>query len=383
MLSANNAIIVEFMMLKVLKTIECYAPKYLGTKDILIVGDKIQQISDPGSLEIPVEWVDVIDGSHRLACPGLIDGHVHIIGGGGEEGFPSRIIEIDYPDILLAGITTVVGLLGADHHTKNLHSLLAKAKALETKGLTTFIYTGSYAVPVVTLSGDIETDMILIDKVIGAGEIALSDHRSSHPSLQDLLVIASKVHRGGLIGGKTALLHFHLGDGKEGLSLFNRLVRESDLPMDMFLPTHMNRNRDLFAQAIDFAKAGGNIDLTSGEENGIALPDAVQKLIDSQVNLEQVTVSSDANCSIPGDGVGRSQTLFEDITACLTRKNLSPETVLPLVTENMAKRLKLYPQKGTLAAGSDADILILNKDYGIEMLFAKGNLVVDIGNVIS
>jgi beta-aspartyl-dipeptidase (metallo-type) len=369
-------------MLKVLKSIECYAPKYLGPKDILIIGDKIRQISDPDSLSIPSEWADIIDGTHRIAFPGFIDGHVHIIGGGGEEGFPSRIIEIDYPDIMMAGITTVVGLLGADHHTKNLHSLLAKAKALETKGLTTFIYTGSYAVPVVTLSGDIETDMILIEKVIGAGEIALSDHRSSHPTFQDLLDISSKVHRGGLIGGKAAILHLHLGDGKDGLSLLNRLVGESDLPIEMFLPTHVNRNPELFAQAIDFAKAGGNIDLTSGEEKGISLPDAVRELIDSQVDLEKVTVSSDANCSIPGDGVGRSQTLFEDITACLTRENLSPETVLPLVTENMAKRLKLYPRKGTLSPGSDADILILNKDYGIDMLFAKGNLVVDNGNVI-
>jgi beta-aspartyl-dipeptidase (metallo-type) len=34
--------------------------------------------------------------------------------------------------------------------------------------------------------------------------------------------------------------------------------------------------------------------------------------------------------------------------------------------------LKLYPQKGTLNIGSDADIVVMDKDLNIEHVFAKG-----------
>lgn len=369
-------------MIKLIKNIACYSPKYEGLKDIYITGDKIYKISDPDKFKLNSELIHTIDGSDMLAFPGIIDGHVHIIGGGGEDGYTSRIGEIDVHDILLAGITTVVGLLGADHHTKSLFSLLAKAKALEIEGITTFIYSGSYAVPAVTFSGDIANDMILIDKVIGAGEIAISDHRSSHSDIQDLLALSSNVHMGGLIGSKAGLLHFHLGDGKDGLDVIHRLIKESDLPKEMFLPTHLNRNPELFEQAIEYIKSGGNIDLTSGEEKGICLSEAVRKLIDSGIDMQKVTVSSDANGSIPGGGIGKIQTLLNDIISCITEKQFNPEEIFPLVTENAAKRINQYPKKGTLSEGSDADIIIMNKNYKIEKLFTLGKLVIDNGNLI-
>ncbi|GAE44848.1 isoaspartyl dipeptidase [Mesobacillus boroniphilus JCM 21738] len=48
-------------------------------------------------------------------------------------------------------------------------SLIAKARALEEEGITTYVQTGSYQVPVKTLTGKIEDDIILIDKIIGQG----------------------------------------------------------------------------------------------------------------------------------------------------------------------------------------------------------------------
>ena len=368
-------------MITIIKNVECYAPEYLGVKDICTAGEKIYKISDPGRIDLYGEDIHTIDGSGLLALPGIIDGHVHIIGGGGEEGFQSRIGEIDIRDILTAGVTTVVGLLGADDLTKSLYSLLAKAKALESERITTFIYSGSYAVPVITFSGDIGSDMVLIDKVIGAGEIAVSDHRSSHPDINHLLSLASKVHMAGLISGKAGILHLHLGDGKDGLAIVNELIQKSDLPVDLFFPTHVNRNPALFRQAIDYVKSGGNIDLTSGEEAGIPVPDAVERLISLGVDMQRVTVSSDANGSIPCGSVGKIQTLFDDIIDCIVKKGISPEAIFPLVTENAARRIKQYPRKGTLSEGSDADILILNRDYKIEKLFAMGDIVVDNGEI--
>lgn len=369
-------------MVTLLKNIECYCPQYIGVKDILIANDMIEKILDPGSLTRDCSIINEIECKGLLAFPGIIDGHVHIIGGGGEEGFTSRINEIEIEDILLAGITTVVGLLGADNQTKSLKSLLAKANSLEAEGITTFLYSGSYSVPIITFTDDITSDMILIDKVIGAGEVAISDHRSSHSDLKELLKLASNAHMGGLMSNKAGLIHLHVGDGKSGLTILNQIIKESDLPIEQFLPTHVNRNTDLFLQSIKYAKKGGNIDLTSGEDAGLPVPAAIQKLIESDVPMERVTISSDANGSIPDGGIAKTQTLFNDVRDSIVKFHHNPEVIFPLVTENIAKRLKQYPKKGIIAEGSDADILILDKNYQIQKLLARGKLMLDNGDVI-
>lgn len=368
-------------MITVLKNIECYAPEYLGIKDIVVVKDTIYKILEPNSWQFNNAYTTVINCDGLIATPGIIDGHVHIIGGGGEEGFSSQISQIDINDILLAGITTVVGLLGADNQTKSLKGLLAKAKALEYSGITTYIYVGSYSVPITTFTGDIVSDMVLIDKVIGAGEIAISDHRSSNPDVKQLFEIATKTHLGGLISGKAGLIHMHIGDGKSGLTLLKQLVQESDLPIEQFLPTHVNRNKKLFKQAIKYTNDGGYIDMTAGEQIGISIPDALKMLLIHHVNIYQVTISSDANGSIPNGGIGKIQSLFDDLIKCI-KEGMNPEIVFSLATKNIATRLKLFPQKGVLQEGSDADILIMDKDYKIDKLFSMGKLMVNNGKIV-
>lgn len=369
-------------VITLIKNVECYCPNYVGIKDILLVKDIIYKILEPNSSKMNSELINTIDCSGLIAMPGIIDGHVHITGGGGEDGFASRITEIDVKDIFLAGITTVVGLLGADSQTRSLKNLLAKAKSLEIQGVTTFIYSGSYAVPIITFTDDITSDMVLIDKVIGAGEIAIADHRSSYPDLKDLLTLATKTHIGGLISGKAGLLQIHVGDGKSGLDSLIQLIEGSDLPLDQMLPTHTNRNKKLFKQAIQFAKDGGNIDLTAGEQIGISVPDAVLKLLDEGISMQNVTISSDANGSSPNGEAGKIQTLFDDLKKCLVEKKILPEVILPLVTENVAKRIKQYPKKGTLKEGSDADILIMDKNYNLQNVLSMGKLVVSQGKIL-
>lgn len=371
-------------MFKLLKDGHCFSPENIGKKDILIVGDKIYKIDD----FIHEEWLpntQVYDCSGKLVCPGFIDQHVHITGGGGEEGPVSRIAELMIGDIISSGVSTLVGVLGVDAITRSIAGLLAKARALQAEGITTFIYTGSYEIPTATLTGKVISDIVLIDKVIGVGEIALADHRSSHPSGQMLKGLASEARIGGLLGGKAGVMHMHVGDGKAGLASLFKLVNESDFPIEMFVPTHLNRNKQLFQQAIEYAKGNGFIDLTAGEtsEIGYSIPDALQMLLNQGINIEKITVSSDGNGSIPArnggnTGVGRVSQLFDDIKECILGKKLSMEQILKTVTSNVAKVLKLYPQKGSLQTGSDADILVLDKnDLGIDKFFIKGEVFVD------
>lgn len=352
-------------------------------KDILIAGDKICKISPAGALSNEKIADLIISCDGLFAYPGIIDQHVHIAGGGGEQGFESRTAEISINDILMAGVTAVVGLLGADGYTRCLENLLAKAKALETQGITTFIYSGSYALPAVTLTGSMTKDLVLIDKVIGAGEIAISDHRSSQPDAKSLFRLASQVHLGGLLGSKAGVVHIHVGDGKNGLRPVFELVEQTDLPIDEFVPTHVNRNPMLFKQAINYCGGGGNIDLTAGETNGIPVADAVEKLIATGMDLSKVTISSDANGSIPGGGVSKISALYDDVKTCITKKKLNPETVFRLVTENAAKILRLYPKKGAVKEGSDADILLVDSGYNVQKVIVMGKLMVNDGRVVS
>ncbi|MDO7976587.1 amidohydrolase family protein [Oceanotoga teriensis] len=163
-----------------IKNIEVYAPEKIGEKDVLITGNKIYKISNEISLNTNLK-IKVIDGKNKILIPGFIDSHVHILGGGGEGGYKTRTPEITLTDLTKHGITTVIGCLGTDGTTRTMSNLIAKAKGLKEEGISCYIYTGSYQFPVKTLTQNIQDDIILIEEIIGVGELALSDHRSSHP----------------------------------------------------------------------------------------------------------------------------------------------------------------------------------------------------------
>jgi beta-aspartyl-dipeptidase (metallo-type) len=366
---------------KLLKGGCCFSPAYLGKKDILTAYGKICRIES--SISAEALWdVEVIDCCGAVICPCLIDQHVHISGGGGEQGPVSRTPELQIRDITEAGVGTVAGILGTDSINRSTAELLAKARALESEGITTYIYTGSYSIPPVTLTGSVSKDIAYIDKVIGVGEIAIADHRSSHPTVQSLKELAAEALTGGLVGGKPGIVHIHVGDGRDGMELLFDLIRESDFPAGMFVPTHLNRNKKLFEQALEFAKAGGNIDFTAGEssEKGLSVPDALEALISEGISTEKVTVSSDGNGSIPGSGgaSGKVVQLFNDIKSCIVDKNLDIEKVLETVTLNVANVLKLSPGKGMISVNSDADILVLDENsYDIRKVIIAGKVLVD------
>lgn len=368
------------IVFKLLKNVECYAPEYLGRQDILVAFDKIAQIM-PNISKGYLPNLEVIECEGKIACPGFIDQHVHISGGGGEQGPQSSIAPIGVETLASAGVSTVVGLLGADAVAKSMQGLLMKARSLEVDGLTAYIYTGNYGVPPVTITGRVLTDITLIDKIIGTGEIAISDYRSSCPTKHELMKLAHEALTGGMLGHKAGVVHLHVGDGKDGLRPLTDLLEDTDFPVSMFVPTHLNRSKSLFKQAVQYWVNGGNIDLTAGENTvaGCGVPDCLQELMDGGNGLERVTVSSDGN----GSGAGLSHTevgsvmaLFNDIKTAVMDHKLPLEAVLKTVTSNVAKVLKLHPIKGQLATGSDADMILLDGNtFMLSMLFSRGRLL--------
>jgi beta-aspartyl-dipeptidase (metallo-type) len=373
-------------MFTLLKEASIYSPDFLGKKDILFCFDKIAAIKnsiDPSALDD----VEVLDCSNKLIFPGFIDLHVHIAGGGGEGGFSTRTPSATADDILKTGVTTVVGVLGADGVTRSVENLYAQAKQLEAGGLSTYMYTGSYQVPVVTLTGSIQKDIVFVDKIIGVGELCLEDHRAFQPTFDEIARIAAQTRNGALISGKAGLVHFHMGLGETGLEYLFRMMNETLIPVSHFLPTHVNRTGMLFEQACSYLQKGGYIDLTAGfipskeDPDCVASYDALKKLVDTGADIGRVTMSSDAYGSVPVfDGLGNvissdtvtTKILFDELKVAIKEKGIPIETAISLVTKNAAGVLKIHKQKGSLETGKDADCVICDKDLNIETVFAKG-----------
>jgi len=369
---------------------QVFAPEPLGKKDILIMGSKIGAIKEPGQIRIEGLDVQVVNASEKIIIPGFVDSHVHILGGGGEGGPATRAPEITVEDITSSGVTTVIGCLGTDGTTRHMQSLLAKARGLDAEGITTYIYSGSYQIPVVTITGSIRSDLILIDKVIGAGEIAVSDHRSSQPIFAEIARLAAECRVGGMLGGKAGILHLHMGDGPRKLEMLFKLIKETEIPPTQVIPTHVNRNPELLEEAIEFILQGGYIDLTAGAEpaakdnGGISIGAAIKLCLKKKAPITHITVSSDSNGSMPvfdkkgkltGLTIATEKSLLENFRFLVRQKILSLQDALKLFSANPATFYKLN-QKGEIKVGRDADIILFDKDFNLTDSFAMGRMMI-------
>lgn len=365
-----------------LKNVDVYDPIHKGKKDIFIANDKIALVEENMELDIP-DLVE-IDGSELIAVPGFIDQHVHVTGGGGEGGFHSRTPELMLSNVIKAGVTTLVGLLGTDSHTRSIENLLAKTKALKNEGITAYCLTGAYEYPSVTLTGSVAKDIVYIDEIIGC-KLAISDHRCSRPTKEELIRLISDIRIAALVSGKVGELHLHVGGIGNTLKDIMEIVEEAEVPIKHFRPTHMDCHLE---QAVEFMEMGGWADFTAEPDKAEDLYHVIQK-----AGIEKMTVSSDSNGSIPvwnekrdavvDVKVGGMEPLFEVIRNLIRDFGVDLETVIQLITSNVAKALEIYPAKGALLPGSDADIVLLDKNLNIDTVMAKGKLMMKHKNLLA
>lgn len=384
-------------MMTIIKNVEVYAPENLGRKDVVFLFDKIGGVYDKINEISPLIECEVIDGSDFIMFPGIIDSHVHISGGGGEAGFKSRTPEVSVVDLISCGTTTVVGCLGTDSICRNMNGLLAKAYGLEEEGITSYVYTGSYEIPVKTITGEIKSDLMLIPKIIGVGEIALSDYRSSKPSFEEFIKIIYQARVGGILSNKKGIVHVHIGDSNEGLKYLFDICVDKDVKLSQVVPTHVNRNRILLDSAIEYGKKGGYFDLTSSyvrgikQEEDLRISKIIPEILSKGVELSHITCSSDSQGSLPvvdengkfiGVGIGKPDSLYEEIKELLKNSDIPKEKVISLVTKNVADVLGL-DHKGKIEKYKDADaILVDEQNFEIKYVFSKGRKMVENGKLL-
>jgi beta-aspartyl-dipeptidase (metallo-type) len=373
---------------------DLFAPRALGERSLLLGGGRILWIGArselpalPAALAAGARTID-LQGARVI--PGLIDGHVHVTGGGGEAGFRTRVPPLALSRFSAAGVTTAIGLLGTDDIARGTGELLATIYALREEGLNAWGLTGGYHLPPATLTGSVRGDLVYLEALVGIGEVAISDHRSSQPTGDELLRLAADAHVAGLMTGKAGILHLHLGDGPRGLEFVRRALTDSEIPARVFNPTHVNRRRALFEEAIELARRGCTVDVTAFPvaegDDAWSAPEAVERYLASGAPPERITVSSDAGGCLPcfdADGrvcsmeVGSAGALLAALRELLGR-GLTLEQALPPFTSNPARLLRLAG-KGTIRTGADADLVALDATGRAQTVIIRGTVHVQDG----
>lgn len=362
----------------IIKNAKVYSPEYLGVKDILTAGGKILAIEDQID---PIKGFEIFDASGKVTCPGFIDQHIHLIGAGGKDGFFSMTPDIKVTELVKTGSTTVVGLLGTDGATRNIKTLYAKVKALDSEGITAFMYSGYYGLDPVHIMDNIQEEMIFIDKVLGC-KIAISDIRSSYPREIELLRILRNIRVGGMLAGKKGILHIHLGNLTEQLDILIRIVEEYQFPIQHISPTHVGRTESLFEQAILFAKMGGMIDITTGASKYTDPYKSVIHAVDSGVDISRITFSSDGNAGLDkldsnGRKIGVRKAPFtenyREMCALNKTGGMELQDAIKVITSNPAANLGLK-NKGRIAIGADADFCLMDEDLELRDVIAMGKI---------
>ena len=362
-------------MLTLITNARVHAPEPLGHKSVLVCGNRIAAVED--DIDLAGAPLTVLDAEDRWLLPGFVDALTHPCGGGGEGGFGNRTAELTAAQFAGAGVTCPVGALGTDSVTRSLEVLYGCVMGLREQGLAACMYTGAYRVPAPTLTGDIARDLALVAPVIGVGEVAVSDHRSSQPTVEELRRLAADSRLGGVLSGKGGTVLVHVGDGDARLAPLREALAGSDLPLGSFYPTHVNRSEALLVEAAAFAAAGAWVDITVSTTpelvaaGDIPALDALERLLSAGAPGERVTFSSDAGGSLPlyengelrGLTAAGPESLLEVLLQALCEAPDRVEQVIAGLTGNPADALGLQ-NKGRIAPGADADLLLLEPDSG-------------------
>jgi len=383
--------------MKLFKSANVFSPLSLGIKDVLIGGDKILAIEDEIS-GIDEQLVEEIDCTGLFLVPGFVDSLVHITGGGGEGGFATRTPEMNVEEAFIGGVTTVVGALGTDAESRSLENLLAKSMGLEEQGLSVFCHTGSYHFPMVSVLSSIKRDIMFIEKFIGVGEVAIADHRSSQMTSQEMARVASQARIAGMLSGKSGIVSIHVGDEPGQLNLLKKVVKESDIPISQFYPTHINRTELTLLAGFDFALQGGIIDFTTSTtpqiiaQGEIPAAKALAMALEQGISIKQITMSSDGNASLPifdelgcliDLQVGQVKSLHQSMVDAVHQYGVDFQLALSCITSSPTDILKLK-NKGRIQVGNHADLSLLDEgSLAIESVFSKGKQQVKNGKIFN
>ena len=372
-------------MFSLIKNGNVFTPQAIGKKDVLVCAGKIVQIAD--KIEEPAGYpTEIIDASGMKVAPGIVDTHVHLLGAGGGGGPDTRSSVVHFSTLACAGVTTVVGTLGLDTMGFGPRELYIRARALEREGLSTYMLTGSYVLPSVTITGAVSTDIVFVDKIIGL-KIALREVMCKNPEKDLLKQVISEVMRAGRWSAKAGVVVAHLGDVPGSLSDVCDALEELMIPKQHFIATHINRSMEILEDAISCAKRGMIFDLTGNVPMSSSIPAsrAFRIMLDAGVPLENITFSSDSGAFHTDNGhdvILPVDVCIKELQRMVNDERITLSDALTTLTANPARLYGLDNSKGCLEAGKDADIMLLDSALNVDTVMAKGRVLVSAGRPV-
>jgi beta-aspartyl-dipeptidase (metallo-type) len=344
-----------------------FDPEDRGAADVLMLGGEIAAVGPGLAAPTGVGEGEIVDVSGHMVFPGLIDPHIHVMGASGMGGPTTRSTDLQIERIAGVGVTTVVSPLGADSLSRDIPCLLARAAALECEGISAYCYTGGWKNPVPTLTGDPQADVAYVDRVLGV-KVAIAEPMAPAYTPEELCRLAHAAWTGGRMAGKRSVLHTHAGDLPEGLASIREVQRRTGIPADDL--TTMQRPETNHLHAIPAAQA-------------------LREALAAGVPAGRMTLSTDTGVPYPKlDASGKVISLYmagpDAILGTLrelVQTGFSCGEAAAFATVHTAHILGLS-RKGRLAAGADADILVLDGAGEVDRVFARGREMVADGQPV-
>jgi beta-aspartyl-dipeptidase (metallo-type) len=164
------------------------------------------------------------------------------------------------------------------------------------------------------------------------------------------------------------------------MDILFELVNKYQFPIENISPTHVGRTKALFEQAIEFAKLGGIIDITTGASKYTDPYLSVLFALEQGASIDKMTFSSDGHAGLTlfdqnGKGVGVQkapidQNLFQ-VIQLIKKGGISIEEAFKIITKNPATNLGLK-SKGKIEVGCDADLCAFDVNFELQDVFARG-----------
>jgi len=365
-----------------------YSPAFCATADVLIAGGRVIRIGSSAETPYP-DWAETVDVCGCAVVPGFIDQHIHITGGGGLGGPGTASPPIPLSAITRSGFTTVVACNGADNVTRNMFGIVTRASALERFGISAYAYSGGYRAPLSSLTGNVDTDIIACDKIIGA-KVAVGEARGGITDSETLVHIASSVRVAGEVAGKAGVTHIHLGDSTDGIRVVTEALATGLLDPGRIVLTHVNRSAEILEAAASLAINGIWLDVTAvqdpalGRFDAVGPAEALEWLTANGVNPDRICLSSD--CGASTEHTDANGSVYRELTTpSITLAALKAYAgtadggiarAIRVVTSNPAACLHIDHAKGNIKPGADADVVVLEEPFEIRHVLAGGRWLV-------
>ncbi|CZR75341.1 isoaspartyl dipeptidase IadA [Clostridium cf. saccharolyticum K10] [Clostridioides difficile] len=68
------------------------------------------------------------------------------------------------------------------------------------------------------------------------------------------------------------------------------------------------------------------------------------------------------------------ETMHKEFKDLVLKEKIPLETALRVITSNVSRAIGMYPQKGTIKEGADADLVLMDCDLEIREVYARGKL---------